>query len=51
MSPAKNLKQLENDYFNGIKARKQKPTECDEEILSPERVAERYFKLEHLLAE
>ncbi|WP_188051749.1 hypothetical protein [Flavobacterium sp. GP15] len=50
-SPAKNLKQLENDYFNAIKVRKQKPTECDEEILNPKRVAERYFKIENVLME
>ena len=44
-SSAKNLKQLENDYFDGIKIRQKKPTECHTEILSSERVAERYFKI------
>ena len=48
-SPAKNLKQLEKDYFNGIEIREKKPTECDKEILSSERVAERYFKIENVL--
>lgn len=50
-SPAKDLKQLEANYFNGIKVRQQKPTECGEEIMNPKRVAERYFKIENVLKE
>lgn len=50
-SPAKDLKQLEADYFNGIKVRQRKPTECDEKIMNPERVAERYFKIDYVLKE
>jgi len=50
-SPAKDLKQLESNYFNGIKVRQQKPTECGEEIMNPKRVAERYFKIDNVLKE
>jgi hypothetical protein len=50
-SPAKDLKQLESNYFNGIKVRQQKPTECGEEIMNSKRVAERYFNIDNALKE
>lgn len=50
-SPAKDLKQLETDYFNSIKARQQKPTNCGDDIMNPNRVAERYFKINNVIKE
>jgi hypothetical protein len=43
------IKQLEINYFNGIKVRQQKPTACNNNIMNPKGVAERYFKIDNIL--
>ncbi|MFD2907636.1 hypothetical protein ACFSX9_02705 [Flavobacterium ardleyense] len=49
ISYAKNLKQLENNYFIGREARKEKITESDKAIVTTEPVSERYFKIRNIL--
>ncbi|MEN2401307.1 hypothetical protein GKZ90_0016075 [Flavobacterium sp. MC2016-06] len=49
IQPLGKLKEIETTYFQGMKARKRKSAECGEATLEPNRINDRYFKIEDVL--
>jgi hypothetical protein len=49
-STAINISEIERNYEFGAKQRLKKPTECDEKVLSINRIDERYMKLSNIIS-
>lgn len=49
-STAINISEIERNYEFGTKQRLKKPTECDEKVLSINRIDERYMKLSNIIS-